>query len=66
MNGLNTHSVVEQMTSQLAARRRTTVGRRAAYVALARAILSSDECQERLVSTGLQGTLRWDWDSAAA
>jgi hypothetical protein len=66
MNGLNTHSVVEQMTSQLAARRRTTVGRRAAYVALARAILSSDECQERLVPTGLQGTPRLDWDSAAA
>jgi hypothetical protein len=66
MNGLNTHSVVEQMTHQLATRRRAMAGRRAAYLALARAILSSDECQERLLPAAAQGAQRWDWDSAAA
>jgi hypothetical protein len=66
MTGLSTHSVVEQMTNLLAARRRTKAGHRAAYLALARAILLTDERQERLVPSGIQLTPRWDWDSATA
>ncbi len=41
MQSLSTHTVVEQMTSNLAARRRTLAGRRAAYLALARVILQT-------------------------
>jgi hypothetical protein len=66
MKSLSTHSVVEQMTYELAARRRTTVGRRAAYQALARAIVLGAECQERLVPYGVQGTPHFDWESAEA
>ena len=66
MKSLSTHSVVEQMTYELAARRRTMVGRRAAYLALARAIVLGDERQERLVPHGAQGTPHFDWESAEA
>jgi hypothetical protein len=66
MNSLNSQSVVEQMTNELAARRRTMVVRRAAYLTLARAIVLSDERQERLVPHGVQGTPRCDWESAEA
>jgi hypothetical protein len=65
MKSLSTHSVVEQMTYELAARRRTRVGRRAAYLALARAIVQSDG-QEQLASQGVQGTPHFDWESAEA
>ena len=39
MSNLNTQNVIDQMVSQLAERRQTAVGRRAAYLNLARAIL---------------------------
>ena len=63
MQSLSTHSVVEQMTYELAARRRATVGRRAAYLALARAIVQSDADQERHAP---QGAPHFDWESASA
>ena len=63
MQSLKTHTVVEQMTYELAARRRATVNRRAAYLALARAIVVSDECQERLMA---QCGPHFDWESAEA
>ncbi len=66
MQSLSTHSVVEQMTYELAARRRATVGRRAAYLALARAIVQSDAGQERLAPQGAQGGPHFDWESASA
>jgi len=66
MQSLSTHSVVDQMTYELAARRRTAVGRRAAYLALARAIVLSDECQERFVPQRVQGGPHFDWESAEA
>jgi hypothetical protein len=66
MQSLSTHSVVDQMTFELAARRRATVGRRAGYLALARAIVLSDECQERLVPQSVQGGPHFDWESAEA
>ena len=43
MQSLSTQSVVEQMINELAARRRATAQRRAAYLALARVILQSDD-----------------------
>ena len=49
MTSLSTHSVVDRMVAQLAERRRASLGRRAAYLALAQAILS-DEQADRLVS----------------
>jgi hypothetical protein len=45
MNSLSSRSIVDQMASQLAERRRTSIGRRAAYIALAQAILM-DEPQQ--------------------
>ena len=45
MNSLSSRSVVDQMASDLAERRRTSIGRRAAYISLAQAILS-DEPQQ--------------------
>ena len=66
MQSLSTHSVVKQMTYELAARRRTTVGRRAAYLALARAIVLSAERHERLGPQGVQGGPHFDWESAEA
>ena len=51
MTSLSTHSVVDRMVAHLAERRRATIGRRAAYLALAQAILS-DEQADRLVSAG--------------
>ena len=54
------------MTYELAARRRATVGRRAAYLALARAIVQSDEAQERLAPQSAQGGPHFDWESASA
>jgi len=65
MQSLNAHRVVEQMTNELAARRRARVNQRAAYLALARAIVLLDERQERLVPHGAQGA-RCDWESAEA
>jgi hypothetical protein len=65
MQSLSTYSVVEQMTNELAARRRTTVGRRAAYLALARAIVVLEERRERRVPQGALGP-RCDWESAEA
>jgi hypothetical protein len=52
MNSLSTHSVVDRMVAQLAERRRTSTGRRAAYLALAHAILT-DERADQLVSPAL-------------
>ncbi|MDQ3809334.1 MAG: hypothetical protein M3336_03495 [Chloroflexota bacterium] len=43
---MDSQSVVDQMTSTLAERRRLARDRRAAYVALARAILSDDPGQQ--------------------
>ncbi|HLZ30625.1 MAG TPA: hypothetical protein VKV73_25185 [Chloroflexota bacterium] len=63
---MSTKTVVEQMTYELAARRRATASRRAAYLALARAIVLSDECRERLVSRGVLGGPHFDWESAEA
>ncbi|MCA1645329.1 MAG: hypothetical protein LC797_07630 [Chloroflexi bacterium] len=42
MNTLTRHSVVDGMTADLAERRLTTIKRNAAYVALARAIVSDE------------------------
>jgi hypothetical protein len=42
MNGFSRHSVVDQMTAELAERRHTAHGRRAAYLALAQAILCDE------------------------
>ena len=42
MTTLTSHSVVDQMAADLAQRRHATIQRNAAYVALARAILSDD------------------------
>jgi hypothetical protein len=42
MNGFSRHSVVDQMTAELAERRHTAHCRRAAYVALAQAILCDE------------------------
>ena len=53
MTSLSTHSVVDRMVAQLAERRRANIGRRAAYLALAQAILS-DEQADRLVSAALE------------
>jgi hypothetical protein len=53
MTSLSTHSVVDQMVAQLAAQRRANIGRRAAYLALAQAILS-DEHADRLVASALE------------
>jgi hypothetical protein len=47
MDSLSSHSVVEQMTSELAERRRDRTGRNAAYLSLARAILSNREPRDR-------------------
>jgi hypothetical protein len=66
MNGMSTQSIVEQMTSELAERRRATLGRRAAYLAMAKVILPSDERGDRLVLPQVQGTPRGDWESATA
>lgn len=52
MKTLSTERVLEQMTTELAARRRT----RAAYLALAKVILYGDEQQTQL----------FDWESASA
>jgi hypothetical protein len=65
MKSLNTQNVVEQMTCELAARRRSRVSHRAAYLALARAIVLHDERQERLVPRGVNGP-HFDWESAEA
>jgi hypothetical protein len=53
MTTLITHSVVDRMVAQLAERRRASIGRRAAYLALAQAIVS-DEQADRLVSPTLE------------
>ena len=66
MKSMTTQTVVEQMTYELGARRRVALSRRAAYLALARVILQSDERQERLVLPGVQQTPHGDWESAAA
>ena len=47
MNSLSSHSVVEQLTSELAERRRDRTGRNAAYLALANAILSNRVPRDR-------------------
>jgi hypothetical protein len=54
MQSLNACQLVDQMTSELAARRRVMVGRRAAYLALARVILSSDEPSQETGSRELE------------
>jgi hypothetical protein len=65
MSIVNRHNVVEQMIGDLAARRRARVAHRAAYLALARAIVLHDERQERLVPQGQHGP-SFDWESAEA
>jgi hypothetical protein len=45
MNTLTSHSVVDRMTADLAERRHMKMHRRAAYVALARAILNDDRVE---------------------
>ena len=65
MKNLTAQHVVEQMTSQLAERRHARVAHRAAYLALARAIVLHDERQERLVPQGAYGP-SFDWESAEA
>jgi hypothetical protein len=42
MNSLSSHRVVDQLAAQLSERRRTTIGRRAAYLALTGAILGDE------------------------
>jgi len=42
MHGLSCHNVVEEIANELAERRLSTVNRRAAYLALAQAILEND------------------------
>jgi hypothetical protein len=42
MNAFSRQAVVDQLTAQLAERRRTASGRRAAYLALAQAILNDE------------------------
>ena len=42
MNSLNAHTVVDRMVAELAERRLSRSGRRAAYIALAQAILNDD------------------------
>jgi hypothetical protein len=68
MTSISAYNVVEQMTYELAARRRVASGRRAAYLALANVILERDARQERLVLPGTlnKQTPRGDWESAAA
>jgi hypothetical protein len=65
MKSFSTHTVVEQMTNELAARRRARIGYRAAYLALARAIVVDNERLERLVPQGSQGPC-FDWEPAEA
>jgi hypothetical protein len=55
MNTLSRHTVLNQMTAELAERRRTTRARRTAYLALALAILG-DEHTELFSSTTLDAT----------
>ncbi len=45
MNTLTVHGVVDRMSSELAERRRTTLHRNGAYLALARAILSDEQAE---------------------
>ena len=52
MNSFSRHNVVNQMTTELAERRRTSRARRTAYLALALAILG-DEHYELFSSTTL-------------
>jgi hypothetical protein len=52
MKSLNSRSVVDQLATQLAARRTTSIGRRTAYVALAQAILN-DPAQHLLIGAAL-------------
>jgi hypothetical protein len=42
MQSLSRESIVDQMVSQLAERRHAAIGRRSAYLALARAILTEE------------------------
>jgi hypothetical protein len=56
MSSLSTHSVVDRMVAQLAERRRSSIGRRAAYVALAQAILN-DEHTDLLTAPALERRL---------
>jgi hypothetical protein len=42
MNSMTSHSVVDRMAADLAERRRSTISRTGAYLALARAILSDE------------------------
>ena len=65
MTTLSTHSVVDRMVAQLAERRRASIGRRAAYLALAQAILS-DEQADPLVSQALERQLTPIGSQAAA
>ena len=53
MTTFSTHSVVDRMVAQLAERRRANIGRNAAYLALAHAILS-DELADRLVASAAE------------
>jgi len=45
MQRLSSHSVVDQLASQLAESRRSRLERHAAYVALARAILADEQLE---------------------
>ena len=45
MNTMTSHSVIDRMTADLAERRRNTIYRNGAYLALARAILSDEQSE---------------------
>jgi len=47
MNSLTIHTVVDRMAAQLAERRRNSIYRSSAYLALARAILSDEQVELR-------------------
>jgi hypothetical protein len=54
MNAFSRQAVVDQLTTQLAERRRTARGRRAAYLALAQAILDDQRDLTSVEPHGLQ------------
>ncbi len=66
MMSLQTFSVVDQMTTELASRRRQTARRRAAYTSLARAILQADERQRRPLSPEISQRPRSDREFVSA
>ena len=65
MHILTSRGVVEEMTAELANRRRDRLRSHTAYLALARAILSDDEPEQR-VSLSVEGGVAATPDSARA